>query len=414
MTRVLSQLLGAREPEFRMGLLRLEDAHGRPSHDIRLTAEIQRVSRDKLKLLGLDPADTTSEELYHALLQRMRADDAQLTNTLRSLAATYISAEGDVMAGMVHALKQLPVDKSCFALKAGTVKTLLKKSPPKKAMKQLGYRSVESMLKHEAVASLLAAAWLVESSSWRRSFMEQYKRLTPQHFETRQIGFVVPSGKRWSQLTGSLVTAHKQTVIPLKELGSVVLLPLPAQPPSGAVVATLALALHALNDIRATSSFLKLSQVRPDFGRQVVMAVHGEPRLHLSLLGESMPWHLLQRYYSKAKHSFGTELFEPHLQADDFSWHPVEQLLAHIEPKLDFWTNTAHVGLPHPVGAVSFNVLDAALNACNELPFTRRLNHYARTALWHELMLRYLKHDAVEAAVTSELQPVLETEEAMV
>lgn len=413
MTRVLSELLGAREPEFRMGLMKLEAAHGRPSSDIRLTGDILRASRDKLKLLGLDPDDTTAQELYHALQQRMQADDAHLTKTLRTLAATYISAEGSVTAGMVHALKELPVDTNCYALKTSTMKTLIKKQPPKKAMKLLGYRSVESMLKHEQLASLLAAAWLIESASWRRGFVEQYKRLSPRDFETRHISFVAPSGSRWNKLTASLILTHKQTVVSLKELGAVVLLPLPAERPNGTVVATLALALHALNDLRATSSFLRLMQVRPDFGRQVATAVYGEPRLHLSLLGEGMPWHLLQRYYATAKHMYGTELFEPHLQADDFSWHSVERLLAHIEPKLDFWNDTAHLGVLEGKQAVSLNVLDVALNTCNKLPFLQRLTHYARTSLMHELMLRYLKHDAVEAAVTSELQPALQTEEVL-
>lgn len=413
MTRVLSELLGAREPDFRLGLMKLEDAHGRPSSDIRLTSDILRLSRDKMKLLGLDPDDTTGEELYHALMQRMQADDARLTKNLRTLAATYISAEGDVAAGMIHALKQLPVDQSCFALKAATLKGLFKKSPPKKAMKQLGYRSVESMLKHESHAGLLAASWLVESASWRRSFLEQYKRLTPRDFETRRLSFVAPSGSRWDKLAHGLVASHKQTVVALKELGAIVVLPLPAERPGGTVMATLALALHAVNDIRATSNFLKLMQVRPDFGKQVVLAVCGEPRLHLSLLGESMPWHLLQRYYAKATHSYGAELFEPHLQADDFSWHSVERLLAHVESSLSFWSGTAHLGALHEGQPVSFNVLDVALNTCNKLPFARRLTHYARTSLWHELMLRYLKHDAVEAAVASELQPALQTEEVL-
>ena len=39
MTRFLSETLGAHEPDFRLGLKRLEQAHGHPNHDIRLSVD---------------------------------------------------------------------------------------------------------------------------------------------------------------------------------------------------------------------------------------------------------------------------------------------------------------------------------------------------------------------------------------
>jgi hypothetical protein len=54
---------------------------------------------------------------------------------------------------------------------------------------------------------------------------------------------------------------------------------------------------------------------------------------------------------------------------------------------------------------VSLNIIDVALNRCNRLPFERRVAHYMRQSLWHELLLQYLPHAEVERTVMSALQP---------
>ena len=414
MTRVLSELLGAREPAFRQGVASLEKAHGHPSADIRLTSEVSQIAKVKIRQLGLDPSDTTPEEFYQALEERVKADDKRLEKRLRTLAATYVSAEGDVVAGMAHALRELPINKDCFALKASVAKTMLKKQPPKRAMKQLGYRSAESMLKHESVATLLAAAWLLESPAWRRTWTDRYKTLTPRDFESRQMTIAMPSGRKWQSISASVVASRRHNLIVFKEVGAIVLLPLPADKPSGSATATLALALHALNDIRASSTFLKLYQVSADYGRLVQAVALGEPYVQTHLLDQAVPWHLVQRFYARAKHLFNSDVFEPHLQAEDISWHSVEQVLSHIEPSFEFWHGTSHVALQSDHETVSCNVLDAALNHCNNLSFVRRIVQYGRSSLMQELMLRYLKHDVIERAVTAELQPALAEEELLV
>ncbi len=73
-----------------------------------MASKIAQGVKKKLTELDLDAADTTAHELYLALQSRLRADDAKLTKRLRTLAATHISAEADVVAGMAHALSKLP------------------------------------------------------------------------------------------------------------------------------------------------------------------------------------------------------------------------------------------------------------------------------------------------------------------
>jgi hypothetical protein len=410
MTRFLSEALQAPEPFFRLGLRRLEAANGNPSTDIRFSSEVRHSTQAKLAELGLDPRDTTPKELYRALQERVRADDDRLVKHLRTLAATHVSAEGEVVDGMLHAIKALPDSRRCFALKASSLKAIIKKIPPKRAMKQLGYRSVDSLIKHESPTLIVAAAWLTEGEGWQKRLLEQYKRLQPADFENRSISLLHPKSKKWHDLTAKVVADAKHNLLSFRELGALVFLPLGKDVPTGAVTASLSLALHELNEIRAASTFLKLSQVKAGYGKVVQTIAHDEPHLSSQLLDQPVPWHLIQRYYARLSHKFHEEIFEPHLQLEDMAWHPVERTLSAIEPGFSFWHDTAHLGMMHGRQPVSFNLVDVALNHCNQFPFERQAAHYFQRSLWHELLLHYLRHEPVEASVLAELQPQLATE----
>jgi hypothetical protein len=414
MTRFLSESLRASEPGFGLGLRRLEQANGSPSVDIRLSTEIGRAARNKLAALGLNPTDTTAPELYHALQVRVKRDDARLTKTLRTLAATYVSAEGDVVAGMAHALQHTSLPKNCFALKAASLRTIIKKVPPKKAMKQLGYRSLLSMLKHESVATVLAAAVICEHPSWYRNVVESYKRLQPSDFENRPITILHPDTSKWRVLAVSNFAVRRHNILSFPEIGTIVLLPLPVKQPAGAVTASLVLALHAMNEVRASTTFLKLCQVRPDFGSVVKAVATSQPELPSGLLDQSLPWHLVQRYYARLQHRFAEELFSPHIALEDLSWYNIEDTLVQIEPSFKFWQGSAHLGVVHNHEPVSLNVVDAALNYCNRLPFERRLLDYFQRSLGQELSLGYLQHGRIEQAILGVLQPQFATEPALI
>lgn len=412
MTRFLSHALEAPEPFFRLGLRRLEAANGHPSTDVRFSAGVIQSTKSKLTELGLDPHDTTPKELYQALQRRIEADDRRLTRNLRTLAAKHVSAEANAVDGMILALNNLPENRRCFALKNARLKTLLRRQPPKRAMKSLGYRSLDSFLKHETPLLALSAAWLTENDAWKKRLLEQYKQLSAQDFEDRPVQLVQPKGQRWQQLASTQVAQRKHSLLSFKEMGAVVFLPLPGHAPTGSVTASLGLALHSLNDIQATSTFLKLCQVRPDFGEQVQQALIDQPTLKSRLLDQPVPWQLVQRYYAKLK-TVWHEAFEPHLQLEDMTWQPIEETLAQIDSDLAFWQGTAHLGMLHKGRPVSMNIVDAALNYCNQVPFERRLVYYFQHSLWSELMLRYLKHKPVEDSVMAELQPAVAEERVL-
>ena len=415
MTRFLSESLQAPEPSFRLGLKRLEKANGHPNTDIRFSTEVMQASRAKLHELGLDGNDTTPEELYHALQARIKADDIRLTRKLRTLAATHVSAEADINDGIISALTQVVGGMRCYAMKSGVLKAMLKKQPPRRVLKQLGYRSLDSMLKHESPVQILAAAQLYEVQSWRQRFMDQYRRLQSTDFESRQIRIEQPRGQRWQTLAERAACDMKHTVIGFKELGAVVVLPLPTSAPNGSVTATMALALHALNDVQAGSTFLKLCQVRSDFGVIVQTVALSDPQLSADELDQPVPWHIIQRFYARLQHVFNAELYEPHIDLQDMHWHSVEELLSTIEPSFHVWHNTGYMGMLHAGQTVSMNLVDSALNYCNRLPFERQLRSHFQLSLWHELLIRYLQPEVVERTVLAQLlaRPTYATETVM-
>lgn len=410
MTRVLSELLGAPEPTFGLRLAALERASGAPRTDIRLTAEIGQAVRQKVVQLGLDPADTTGQELYAALGQRLRRDEQCLVDGLRRLT----SGIDDPLSALAAVLERAIASRTCFGMKPAAARRLLRAHVPRRAMKALGYRSPESMLRHETVANLFAAAWLCESEQWLKSFVAAYSKLTPVDFETHPMTISQPRSNRWQSLGETMVAARRHHVMSFKELGAVVLLPLPAERPRLTTLTTAVLTLHAVNDIHASSTFLKLKQVKSDFGSSVQTVVLSEPTINARLLDTAVPWHIIQRYFTLLKPAADLSIFEPHIQAEDLAWGSVEQTLAAtLEPGMSFWNGTAHLGVGAPERPVSLNITDALLSHSNGLPYEARLVHYFRQSLWHELLLRYMKHDQVEQTVLGQLQAELVTASAL-
>ena len=414
MTRILSQLLGAAEPAFQLGLKQLERASGEAGEDIKLTTEIIHGMQSRLRSLGLDPRDTTGRELYGALMQRVH-EDGQI---LQSLLGGQDGVDSQSMTRIERFVAGLDLPKEVFGLKSLAAKKILRQYPPKKAMKQLGYRSAESMLKHEHVAALFAAAHVVESANWHKQVLTAYKKLSPGDFESRPVHVLAPAGGRWEKLAAAYVLRAKHNIIAFRELGAVILLPMPAARllPAASLAATL-LTIQAISDIRTSSTYLKLHQVRGDFGSIVVGLAKGEPLTKAEIGGALLPWKLVHRYFSKHPEAYNADLFEPHVHREDLHWQPAEDALAAVHPRFAFWQGAAPLGLlaqadravvtgsgvKHQGDMVSLNLIDSVLNFCNALPYERRFVRYARDHIWHELMLRYMHQSGIERSVHDQL-----------
>ncbi len=402
--------MGAVEPTFRQQLIQLERAAGLPGADIRLTMEIINETRSKVRELGLDPRDTTGPELYQALRAKLLRDEIQVR------AALNMRADGTPLAVVEAAHKYLTKAKlstEVFAVKQSALRTMLKKLKPTATMKRLGYRSLDSMIKHEPAAQLLVAASMAESADWQRRRLEAYQKLRPKDFEVRRTAFLLPTAKRWPELAAEHTAKAKHHIVVVPELGAVVLLPLEQELP-GLAITTLLLAVDSLNEMRSLSSYLKLQQVRPDFGEAFTQALAHEPLTAAQLAGDQLPWKVLQWFYAKGHSQYYPDVFEPHVQPEDLTWHAAEDLLAGLHPALEFWQNSQLLALLDGDGkVVSLNMLDVALAACNGLDYTHRIVANMRRTLGRELLARYLHQDNLQSALLGQLDQQLTPEPAI-
>lgn len=396
--------MGAAEPAFRQQLMRLEQAAGLPGADIRLMMEIVNETRGKLRDLGLDPHDTTGPELYAALHAKLLRDEVQVR------AALNMRADGSPQAVLEAArayLAKMKLPSQTFVVKQSVMRSLIKKLQPKATMKRLGYRSLDSMIKHEPAALLLAATSIAESPEWHRRRLEAYKKLRARDFEVRKVSFHLPATKRWPELAAEYTAKAKHNMLVVPELGAVVVLPLEHDLP-GLAITTLLLGVDSVNEMRALGSYLKLQQVKPDFGGHFTEALLHEPLTAAEFAGERLPWKALQWFYGRGHSQYYPDAFEPYVQPEDLSWHDAEDLLAHLHPSLEFWQGSQLLALLDTKGhTVSLNMLDVALSVCNGLSYTERIVRHMRMSLSRELMARYLHHDNLHALLLGKLDAEL-------
>jgi hypothetical protein len=212
----------------------------------------------------------------------------------------------------------------------------------------------------------------------------------------------VSTTKQWPKLADSHAELHKHHIVAVPELGTIVILPMSRDLP-GLALTTFVLALHELNDMRALSAYLKLQQVRPDFGAVMRDAIEREPLTDVELGGNKLSWRAVHWFYGHGHAAYHPDVFEPHVQPEDLAWHSVEASVAQLHPVFEFWEETELLGLLDGDNAISLNILDVALGLCNGLAYTERTLHHMREALGRELFALYLHQDNLHTMLVGSL-----------
>ena len=411
MNRTLSLLFEAQEPDFHHMLVKLEATAAHAAHDIRLVEHVNASCREKISALGLDPHDSTGEEIFQALVVKLAGDDRILIKRLRELSAHHVNAAGSVTDGIVYALKQSSREKLGFGIKSAVLKRILTKTPPKRTIRAIGYRSVSSMLKREPLPLIVSVAVNYESQTWLKQYTQQVKDLKPMDCETRDVMVYGLNSERWHKISAELVPLIKQTVIVERELAALVVLNMPNNnPKAGLTTATLGLGLSGLNEIHAAAGYLKISQVSPNFGERLSRCINSEPQLSIGLFDVPLSWETVQRFVHRLKGSLDLSS-EDHLDVRELiGWQPVEKMLARIAPELEFWKDSSHLAQLDRFHPLSFNILDNAFNLFNQRDYEQRIYRSAQRNLWQELVMRYIRPDLLIQAINHELQPKLAAE----
>jgi hypothetical protein len=396
----LQSLLDAEEPLFHHSIEQLEEVSGREGTDVRLTAEIIEKAHKAMTKLGLDPQDTTGPELYRALLSLVKQQDVHLARSIGGSNADDIQT---LLPLMKKAVEDAKIPKSCWVLKKHIARDFLKKTPPANILKMLGYDDVDTMLKHENLGEVYGALRFAEDPEWLRKFNTHYETLKPTDFETREIEIVQMPRERWGDIAEHFIEKKRHNITHLKELGVILMLPIKLDKLPGITITVMPLLFHYINEIRLYSSYFKLKQFRPDFGKIFVDTLIADPDLGPIMAGQHIHWRVIQRYFGKLENEVHPEIFEPHVQPEDLHWRKAEESLYEIDPELGFWKDMDYVGLLFENRPISFALMDVSVAYSTNAPYENRVIYHFRESLWNEIFIRYMSFKTLQEQVLEQL-----------
>ncbi len=388
MSRILSELLGYDPATFTRALAKIESTIDGYGVDVALIGNVAERSAAMHRLFRLDPRDTTPEEMYAVLRARVREDNERVA---RVMGGVYPNAVSEMTPLILKAIKDHTRDRTCWALKHSVAKKLLKKQPPKQLMKALNYRSLDSMLKHESIGELMTLARYIESPSWNDAMTRSYHTLTPADFESRPIEVIYYD--RVAMIEPLIATHHRhKLVLHSKEMGLVAIAPTKELVINCYTLRTVSLLLHYISEITMMSSLLKYRHADKSYGQRVTEALINDTIGHTTLAGHSVHWRSLHTHVSKSAQATRPDM-GAHMDDTDWLHDTANDGLARLVQAMVLWAHNGHVA-KHDMGkdAVSFNVIDLAIDESLGASFAERTRRYMRRELENELFVRYLGH----------------------
>lgn len=381
MARLISEILRVSEPAFTHEINRLETLAGHPRIDVRLVSELASGWRELASEIGLDGQDTTAKELYFGLQKKAYEQDAILAQKLGITDQDDI--EKVVQAAVKYVQSQLK-ERPVWVLKNSVARSQLKANPPKKTLKILGLRSIDSAIKSEPVSELIIFARKIESRTWLDSYVSQACRIKNTDFNRKPVGINIVDKKRSERMRkagyslGSLIYRHDET--------GGILIVLPAGRFACDVLFFVDSLLREANAIRRFSAFAKYLSVRPNFA-QWLEVLRTKSLDYTAARIFNFGWSPVHHLLHNIALEEGEAPFEPQLDHEDvlLASHRVGPLGGH-----------QHVVIKDNDGIViSCNMSDVIVNAANRASAENSVAAHGRRELYNELFSRYLRHDPV-------------------
>ncbi len=395
----LADFLMAREPLLDQTLAELEQRTGQRGIDASLTAEILGKAVQATQDLGLE-LDCTGNELYSALLYRIKQHDAHLA---RSIGGTDPDDVAQMLPLVVRRVEQIKMPRDGFFIKEQVAEQMLLKTPPLAIMGRLGYDSVQSMLAKENIYELFLALRFGEEPDWLNRFDQHYHKLQSSDFIERPIRLVPFDTAKWGDIAVHFIEHKLHNITNSKEMGAIALMPMPIKRMPGITLKAFPLILHYYNEIRLYSSFFKLMRSKHNFGEIVATTLIADPPRVKVAAGRHVHWRVIQRYFGKLKNENHPEIFEPHVQPEDLHWRHAEHILYDVDPELGFWRDMDYDAIMKHSQPVTFNLMDVSLSYSNQLSFHDRYLYHFRESLWNEIFARYLGQKTLQDQVLVKL-----------
>lgn len=396
MSKLLVDLLHVHDRDFREMIARIEQVCLSPGVDIRLTSEISINTQEKARLLGLDTEDTTLEELFFALRAKLIDHDAKLLGALK---LTKLNPQMRAKKLTVLANKLSKREKSLSITPAGCRRILLA-VPPRRTLKALKLRSLESVLKREDPRVIYALASQIEDDSWRSQIHAKMKRL-----QAKDIGWHTPEAVAMQSSWYEKLTAHLSShglYVRSAEMGILVVMPVMNNTRPGLSLYALGTLLQALERFSVESMPYIQSGLLQGYNVALPEIAHGMQPTLSPIHGLKPAWSAVYELFMKGH--LPNELPDAELVLGDISWQSVEMKIASIMPDFAFWVGSHFLGRADEGKVVSFHFLDVARNAVLDVHFGTQSCAHLESSLWNELQVRYLQQQALSTTLVNQLR----------
>lgn len=370
MTKFLAVGLHQNNPNFRRAILKANLLTGKINNDIYFTENLKKKSHNKIRSLSLDPYDTLATELYCSLQEKLKVDEVELIRSLRYLAAEKISAEADIIKGLIIRLNELIDDKEILVIKPVKLKNIIKQLNPKKTVKFLGYRTLDSMLKRESLEKIFLAISLIESKTLNSNLESLYKNLTINDLTISKINF-----SYLPERFNSLIDDQVKDIITVYQTASIIINPNFFQRKQGWLVTIIADIAETINNWLLENEYLDIIKFSTDFGIVLSNIMNSRNQSVFKILENQTI--STGGYYDSSNNGHNINDLQDNLLNND--------------KNLSFWSNTDHLMTILNNQVVSFNIKDIALDLLNNNNFLSRNLTNVRTALIKELSMQYFK-----------------------
>jgi hypothetical protein len=394
MSKVVAKILDESQTVVETAIGKLEQWSGYQSADVRLLAASRAKARTKTKELGLDPDDTTPEELYHALRAKIVMDNNRLT---KRLSFDKIDGSDEYLERFMEIAQHAGIHSEVWGMKWNIARRLLREHPPKRLMKHLKYRSIESMLKREYIGELFAALPLVESQRWLNVFWREVSSLNASDFENRRIQVVIMGSQEWGSFE------HKHLCEALPHLGVIAIWPSKQVTKIGVVGLSMEF-FAATEKLKYQSSYLKLKQFEPGFGERLLKAIKGDLESFIKFTDLSIDWHALSKHLGQLDPGNIGDWLTTHVQHEDIHHSTSLSLLTDVEPALRWWRGLEHIVVHNDGTVVSFNPSDLLSDHYRANDFENRSTESGAKAFWHKLLDSYFAHENVRNKILEHIE----------
>ncbi len=371
MTKFLEIALDQKNPNFHQGVLKLNKLAGQLNKDIQFTQFLKKNISQKISLLNLDPVDTSLQELYYSLKEKLIDDENHLAKSLRFLAAENISAEADLAKGFILKLNQSVGNLSILTAKPVFIRQILSKLQLSKTAKSLGYRSKSSMLKLEPIENIMIAFNQFETTSTLQSFKKSLKKISINDLDYKKLTFKSESGinnnSDFSLLTDYLTAT---LTINLSNLNA-----------RGWLIKSLTEVADQVNCWVAKNKIIESIKFRSDFTEYYNFVINDNSQTASEFLDN-----FLNNYSNDS--AINDLLSELSNFEDKSTIFKIDNNLFHLN-NLDFWTGTNFLLDVSNNQSVSFNIKDLVNDLISKKDFMNRTLSYGRMSLKREFMSQY-------------------------